>query len=218
MDTAESRRTYVPAAGRDWLLPFYDPFVKLTGAEAARKTLLDQSAIQSGFRILDVGCGTGSFAILIKRLYPTVDVIGLDPDSKALARAKRRAERVSISIGLDQGFADQLPYKSGFFDRIFSTFMFHHIPIDKQEKVLSEVQRVLKPGGRLHMLDFAGSAAAGCGPLTRCFHLSHHLKDNSEERILTLMNRAGLASCQKVMESAMLFRSLQIKYYRADSG
>jgi len=218
MDTGEPRRTYVPAAGRDWLLPFYDPFVKLVGAEAARKTLLDQSAIQSEFRILDVGCGTGSFAIVIKRLYPTVEVIGLDPDSKALARAKRKAERVSISIRLDQGSADQLPYKGGFFDRVFSTFMFHHIPTDKQEKVLSEVQRVLKPGGRLHMLDFAGSEAAGCGPFTRGFHLSHHLKDNSEERILTLMNRAGLASCQKLMESAMLFRSLQIKYYRADKG
>ena len=218
MNTANSRKKYIPAAGQDWLLPFYDPFAKLLGAEAERKTLVDQSAIQSGFRILDVGCGTGSFAILIKRLYPSVEVIGLDPDSKALARAKRKAERVSISIRLDQGSADQLPYKNGFFDRVFSTFMFHHIPIDKQEKVLSEVQRVLKPGGRLHMLDFAGSEAAGCGPFTRCFHLSHHLKDNSEERILTLMNRAGLASCQKVMEGTMLFRSLRIKYYRAESG
>jgi len=71
-------------------LPFYDPFVKLLGAEAARKTLLDQAAIQPGVRILDVGCGIGSFAILIKRLHPAVDVIGLDPDPKALVRAKEK--------------------------------------------------------------------------------------------------------------------------------
>jgi len=91
VNTANSREKYIPAASHDWLLPFYDPFVKLLGADAARKTLLDQAAIQPGFRILDVGCGTGSFAILIKRLHPAVDVIGLDPDPFALARAKRKA-------------------------------------------------------------------------------------------------------------------------------
>jgi ubiquinone/menaquinone biosynthesis C-methylase UbiE len=132
-------------------LPFYDPFVKLLGADAARKTLLDQAAIQPGFRILDVGCGTGSFAILIKRLHPAVDVIGLDPDLKALVRAKRKAERALISIRLNQGFVDALPYNNRTFDRVFSTFMFHHIPVDKKETVLNEIRRVLIPGGHLHM-------------------------------------------------------------------
>ena len=217
MNTANSRKKYIPAASHDWLLPFYDPFVKLLGAEAARKKLLDQAAIQPRFRILDVGCGTGSFAILIKRLHPAVDVIGLDPDSKALVRAKRKAERASISIQLNQGFADELPYKDRTFDRVFSTFMFHHIPVDKKEKVLNEIRRVLIPGGHLHVLDFAGSEAATSGPFARYFHSSHHLKDNSEECILTLMNRVGLAYCQKVMEGTMLLRSLRIKYYRADA-
>ena len=63
-----------------------------------------------------------------------MDVIGLDPDRKALVRAKRKAERASISIGLNQGFADELPDKNRTFDRVFSTFMFHHIPVDKKER------------------------------------------------------------------------------------
>ena len=134
MNTANSIKKYIPAASHDWLLPFYDPFVKLLGAEGARKKLLDQAAIQPGFRILDVGCGTGSFAILIKRLHPAVDVIGLDPDPRALVRAKRKAERALISIRLNQGFADELPDKNRTFDRVFSTFMFHHIPVDKKER------------------------------------------------------------------------------------
>ena len=145
MNTANSIKKYSPAASHDWLLPFYDPFVKLLGAEGARKKLLDRAAIQPGFRILDIGCGTGSFAILIKRLHPAVDVIGLDPDRKALVRAKRKAERALISIRLNQGFADELPYKNRTFDRVFSTFMFHHIPVDKKEKVLHEIRRVLIP-------------------------------------------------------------------------
>jgi ubiquinone/menaquinone biosynthesis C-methylase UbiE len=154
---------------------------------------------------------------LIKRLYPAVDVIGLDPDPKALARAKRKAEHASISIQLSQGFANELPYKNTTFDRVFSTFMFHHIPVDKKEKVLDELRRVLIPGGHLHMLDFAGSEAATSGPFARYFHSSHHVKDNSEACILTLMNRVGLAHCQKIMEGTMLFRSLRIKYYRAEA-
>ena len=67
------------------------------------------------------------------------------------------------------------------------------------------------------MLDFTGQEASGHGPLARYFHSSHRLKDNTEERILTLMNRVGLVSCEKVMEGAMLFGSLRIAYYRASA-
>ena len=63
--------------------------------------------------------------MLIKRLHPDVDVVGLDPDPKALARAKRKAERSAVSIRLDQGFSHELPYPEASFDRVFSTFMFH---------------------------------------------------------------------------------------------
>jgi ubiquinone/menaquinone biosynthesis C-methylase UbiE len=127
-------KTYLPAAGHDWLLPLYDPFVKLFGGDTARRTLLDQATVGSGHRVLDIGCGTGTFATLIKGLYPDVDVVGLDPDPKALARAKRKAERAAVSIRLDQGFSDKLPYLEASFDRVFSTFMFHHLQMDEKER------------------------------------------------------------------------------------
>ena len=90
MNTASSIKKIYPCASHDWLLPFYDPFVKLLGAEGARKKAPRSGSDSVGVRILDVGCGTGSFAILIKRLHPAVDVIGLDPDPKALVRAKEK--------------------------------------------------------------------------------------------------------------------------------
>src|SRR5215469_6148214 len=89
----EVRRAYLPAAGHDWALPFYDPFVKLLGADAARRTLLQQADLRPGNRVLDIGCGTGTFVELIKRVHPEVSVVGLDPDPKALARAKKKAAR-----------------------------------------------------------------------------------------------------------------------------
>src|SRR5438270_8100613 len=121
----ESSRTYLPAAGHDWLLPLYDPIVKLLGGDAARRALLEQACIRPGQRILDIGCGTGSLVVLIKRQHPDVDVVGLDPDPKALARGRHKAARASVSIQFDQGFADALPYTDAAFDRVFSSFMFH---------------------------------------------------------------------------------------------
>src|SRR3981081_4250717 len=101
----QSGRSYLPAAGHDWSLPLYDPLVKLLGGDAVRTTLLEQAALRPGHRVLDIGCGTGTLAVLTKRQHPDVEVVGFDPDPKALARAKRKAQRAALSIQLDRGVA-----------------------------------------------------------------------------------------------------------------
>lgn len=209
----ETRRDYLPAAGRDWLLPLYDPVVKLLGGDAVRRALLDQAQLQPGQRVLDLGCGTGSLAVRLKCLRPDVEVVGLDPDPKALALARRKAAAATVSIQLDQGFADELPYADAAFDRVFSSFMFHHLPRDVKEGMLHEVRRVLRPGGLLNLLDFAGPEAGGF--LTHLLHSSHQLRDNSEEQILALMRQAGFASSEKTGQRNMFFGLARINYYRA---
>lgn len=209
----ESRRTYIPAAGHDWALPLYDPIVTLLGGAGARRALLDQAAIQTGHRVLDIGCGTGALVTLIKRLHPDVDVVGLDPDPKALNRARRKAERTAVPIQLDQGFSDELPYPDASFDRVFSSFMLHHLQAGEKEKTLREVRRVLKPGGSLHLLDFGGPEPAQNGFLSRLFHSSHSLRDNSDSRIIGLMSQGGLANPKVVSRGAALFGN--IAYYQA---
>ena len=86
-------KTYLPAAGRDWLLPFYDPFTKVLGVEASHRKLINQASISPGHRVLEIGCGTGKLAILVKRLNPASQVLAINPDPKALARAHRKAQR-----------------------------------------------------------------------------------------------------------------------------
>lgn len=211
----ESSRTFLPAAGVDWLLPLYDPIVKLIGAGSARKVLLELAVPGSGDRILDIGCGTGTFAVQIKKERPDLEVVGLDPDPKALARAKRKTQDASVAVQFDKGFSDELPYKSASINHVFSSFMFHHLPSDVKLGTLREVRRVLKPGGSLCLLDFGGPEAPGHGILSHFFHSNHRLEENSEDSVLTYMERSGFPKFEKVTERSSLFGLIQLNYFRA---
>jgi len=78
------RRAYLPAAGCDWFLPIYDPYVKLLGWDVVRATLLEQMDLAPGQRVLDIGCATGTLVVVVKQRHPDVAVVGLDPDPEAL--------------------------------------------------------------------------------------------------------------------------------------
>lgn len=210
-----AHRTFLPAAGRDWLLPLYDPLTKLLGADRARAAFLEQAAVQPGHRVLDIGCGTGSFAVQIKRLHPGVEVTALDPDPKALSRAVLKAVRADVEIQFDRGFSDMLPYPDAHFDRIFSSYMFHHLERDTKERTLQEVRRVLKPGGTLHLLDFAGAQSRHGSLLARSVDSGDRLADNTDDRIFGLMRAAGLADAKRLDDRRLFF--WRIAYYCASA-
>lgn len=186
-------RTFVPAAGKRWRLPFYDLMTRVMGADAARAPLVEQAAARPRDRVLEIGCGTGSLLLVVKRMQPGAEVVGLDPDAAALEIARRKARRAGASVQLDQGFADELPYPDASIDRVLSSFMFHHLSREVKEKTLREVARVLKPGGSFHMVDFGGPSSGHRGFLARRIHSHQHLRDNDEARVLEMMRGAGLA-------------------------
>lgn len=211
MAVARSERTFLPAAGHDWFLPLYDPLTKLLGMDRAHARLLDQAALEPNHRVLDVGCGTGTLAVTIKRRYPEVQVVGVDPDVKALARARRKAARAGVAVQFDQGFSDALGYADAVFDRVFSSMMFHHVARRDRENTLREIRRVLKPGGRLEFLDFDRPEPRG-SRLARLLHSHQALGDNTEDRILTLMTSAGLEPRQTGREDRLFGR---LAFYQA---
>jgi len=206
---------FVPAAGRDLYLPLYDPLVSLLGGDRARQEFIRQANIQTNQRVLDIGCGTGTLVVLLKRKYATAQIVGLDPDPKALRRAQNKVRRAEVSVQLDQGFADELPYEKGTFDRVLSSLMFHHLEEQDREKMLREVLRVLKPGGSFHLLDFAGGEDGAHGCWGRLVNSHALLKDNSEQRILQQMRSAGFVNAEKVKDGRMLFGLLPTAYYEA---
>jgi ubiquinone/menaquinone biosynthesis C-methylase UbiE len=201
--------------GHDRLLPLYDPLQRLLGMESVHRQLVNQARIQLDQRILEIGCGTGNLAILIKRLHPGAKVVGIDPDPKALARAQRKAGRETLSMQLHRGFAEELPYSDASFDRVVSALMFHHLGPEEKEKTLEEARRVLKPGGSLHLVDFGGATARSDGFLARVHHRSERLRYNFGDRIPMLMREAGFADPTEVAYRVTI--AGRFTYYRASA-
>jgi ubiquinone/menaquinone biosynthesis C-methylase UbiE len=110
-----------------------------------------------------------------------------------------------------------MPYPDGSFDRVFSSFMFHHLERNAKEGTLREVRRVLKSGGFLYLLDFAGHGSRSNGVFARLLHSSHRLEDNSEDRILALMADAGFTDPKNIRQGGMFFGHLRINYYEASA-
>jgi len=208
------KKTYLPAAGRDWLLPFFDPFTKLLGIEAHHRRLVDQAAISPGHRVLEIGSGTGNLVILAKTATPTAEVMGIDPDPKAVSRARQKAERRRLQLSFDQGFSEDLPYPDGSFDRILSAFMLHHVKPDAKALTLRETFRVLKPGGSLHLADFEESdqPTGGLhGLIASRLHSRHG--SSPHHLVLSLMKEAGFDDPQEVAHQTTVMG--RILYYKA---
>jgi len=211
---AETHRTYIPAAGHDWLLPLYDPIQKWLLGGFAYRALVEQARLQAGQRVLEIGCGTGNVLVLIKQVCPQVDAVGLDPDPKALDRARRKTVRARLAVQLDRGFADALPYADESFDHVFSSFMFHHLTLDVKRGALREAHRVLKPGGSLQLLDFGGAHVPANGWFARFVHGADLIRDNTGDRIPTLMCEAGFTAAAELAHRPTLFG--HIAYFRAE--
>jgi ubiquinone/menaquinone biosynthesis C-methylase UbiE len=122
--------------------------------------------LRPGDQVLDVGCGTGTLAMEVQqRVGATGRVVGVDPGSEQIARARAKAARRRAPVEFQIGVIEQLAFPGQTFDVVLSTLMMHHLPPSLKRQGLSEIARVLKPGGRLVIADFtrkqerAGQAA-----------------------------------------------------------
>ncbi len=189
-------RAFVPAAGRDWLLPFYDPLMRLLGGDRIKGPMIEAAETRPGHRVLDLGCGTGTLALMIRERCPEAKVVGLDPDPKALAIARSKAERVGVAVDWRQGFADDLPFEDGSFDRVVSSLVFHHLPPDVVRATVPELRRVLKPGGSVWVLDFSHGGTHGFHGLLAWFTSHQHGGEDVAGELPTLMEGAGLLAAE----------------------
>ncbi len=148
----------VPETGgavMNWQAPFYDLGCALAGLGARfRAQTLAHVALKDSERVLDVGCGTGMltrFAALA--VNPVGEVVGIDPAPRMIAVARRKAARAGSRAQFRLGAIERLPFADNRFDVVLSSLMLHHLPPALKSDGLREVYRVLKPGGRLLVVD-----------------------------------------------------------------
>lgn len=149
------KQGYIYALRYDWLTEVYDPAISFTMRERLIKnTLIERADLKKGAKVLDVGCGTGTLLIMIKKKNPDVEIHGVDGDPKVLKIAREKADSEEIVINLTEGMTNNLPYGNDSFDRVLSSLVFHHLTTEEKIATLKESYRVLKPGGQIHIADF----------------------------------------------------------------
>jgi ubiquinone/menaquinone biosynthesis C-methylase UbiE len=135
---------------------FYDLvmwFLTLGKEDKLRQQIADMIRYQPGEKVLDVGCGTGSLALVAKeRVGRQGSVHGIDPAPRQIARARSKAARRGLTVDFQLGVIERLSFPDRTFDVVQSTFAIDHVPADLQRQGLREIARVLKPGGRLFIL------------------------------------------------------------------
>jgi len=152
-ETSSQERDYLPGMGKHYLLPLYDVVHRVSGLSAVHQEMITAAGLRAGHRVLDVGCGTGNLLRATGKRHRDVELFGVDPDLKMLARAERKFRRGGLTVRLDRGFAQELPHPDDSFDRVFSSLMLHHLDSASKDEMLAEVRRVLKPGGLLVLAD-----------------------------------------------------------------
>jgi ubiquinone/menaquinone biosynthesis C-methylase UbiE len=207
-------RPFLPGTSRHWLLPLYDPLTQLLGARRVHRRLLDQAGVRPGQRVLEIGCGTGNLLLTAKQAQPAAIVVGADPDLTALARAHRKARRRGLTVQLDRGYADELPYADDSVDVVLSSFMLHHVPTDRREPAMREARRVLRPGGALHLVDIGGAGPPADGWIARRVHRHELTEENFGGGIPDLLRRAGFLDVRET-GSAVRRHVGRFTFYRA---
>lgn len=146
------RSDEIDAAVVDQLLEALDKQADMPGIQRLRSWAYDVLAVQAGERALDVGSGTGSEVQRLAELVGDAgEAIGLEPNPGMRAVAVRRADEARSRATYVDGNASALPFESDSFDVVRSERVFQHLV--EPEAAAAEIARVLRPGGRVTLID-----------------------------------------------------------------
>jgi ubiquinone/menaquinone biosynthesis C-methylase UbiE len=119
-----------------------------------RQQTVELAHIQPGERVLEVGCGTGDVALAASAYVGSSSAVaGIDPSPEMIAVARAKAARTARAVDFQVGVIEALAFPDGTFDVVLSSLMMHHLPDDLKREGLAEIARVLKPGGRVLIVD-----------------------------------------------------------------
>lgn len=159
-----------------------------------REKTLDLASLRPGESVLDVGCGTGTLAIAAKRRVGRAGrVCGIDASPEMIARARNKAKKDAMEVAFENALVEKLPFPDGTFDAVLSTTMLHHLGDKTRRLGVQEMRRVLRPRGRLLVIDFVAPARESRSWIGH----SHRHGHIDLRRLLALLGEAGFVTLEK---------------------
>lgn len=203
MDTTSHQHPHTSGATMPRMAAIYDFIVGVLsmGREKRfRQAILQRANLSSGERVLDVGCGTGTLALMAKAVVgQDTEVVGRDATPEMIGRARKKAQKRNDDVSFDVGLIEDIQFPDESFDVVFSTFMMHHLPDNLKVRGLAEIRRVLKPGGRAFIVDFRRGGIS-------LPNLVHHGQLPPDGAMLRLIDDANFKSIEtgkmKIVNSA----------------
>lgn len=194
---------FTPALGHKALTPLYDAAIALLTREGRwRKALIARIAPRDGDTIVDVGCGTGSLALMLKRAAPGARVVGMDPDAEVLQRAADKAHQAGVGIEFMQGYArDADVLLAAPADKIVSSLVFHQVPMSEKLAGLTAMHRALRADGELHVADYGLQRTALMRALfsqIQALDGRENTTPNARGVLIELMHKAGFDAAREM--------------------
>jgi len=171
---------------------FYDTSVKwmsFVKDKAIRKASIELAQIKPGEKVLDVGCGTGDLTLEAKKLAgSTGEVHGIDASPNMIEQAQGKVAKSGVDVSFQVGLIENIEFPENQFDVVLSSLMMHHLPDDLKRAGLAEIYRVLKPGGRLLIVDMQATSGGSLGQRLADFMIHIHgghtsMQDNVTKQI-----------------------------------
>ncbi|MFG1797482.1 methyltransferase domain-containing protein [Nocardia sp. NPDC049149] len=152
MDTYTMRPDRFDRAGQDQLVDVRDLQAALPGIRRLRNWAHDALGLRLGEHAVDIGSGTGTEVMAFaETVGPNGSAVGVEPDPNLLASAERRAAAAGSTAKFHSGDAYGLPFGADSFDAALCERVFQHLTAPA--RAASEIARVLRPGGRVVVMD-----------------------------------------------------------------
>lgn len=201
---------YIPALSYDWLTGLYDPIMRWSFPEQRLKRLL-VDAIGSPATVLDLGCGTGTLALMLHDAHPQARIIGMDVDGAILAIAFRKTQQVELDrLALMQASAPLIPLEGASLDVVVSSLVIHHLTTENKRAAFQECFRALRPGGLLFIADFAPPRSRYAHAVSLVMRYLEEVGDNLRGRLPEMIEQAGFVDVQPFAHLESLLGTITI--------
>lgn len=201
---SDAQRDFVPALGKSGSLDRYDAAIALMTREKRwRSDLLRFAEPRPGERIVDIGCGTGTFAIALKQSAPESIVLAVDPDPAVLEIARAKAEVADTEIRWFEAMGDELDGIDALrqCDKIVSSLVLHQCPMAVKEAIAAQMFRLLRPGGTLFIADYGEQRSLLMRMLFRQIQLLdgfEYTEPNAKGCVPEILTAAGFEAVEEI--------------------